>query len=429
VKHRHLIAAGIAAALLGVSACGNSSDTPAGNNQAASQPKEITIWLMNGSAPDSVVQAVNKEFIAKHPGTTPKIEIQQWDGIQEKTTTALAGNTPPDVLEIGSTLVSKFADSGGLADLTGKKSDLGGDSWLKGLTEAGTLDGKIYGVPYYGGVRAVIYRTDMFTKAGISSPPTDLAGFTAMLDKLQKKFGTDPKFSALYFPGQYWYAALPFVWDEGGELATQDGDKWTGALDSPQAQAGLTTLKGLVNKYSKAPVNGNENDNDPATPMGEGKAGVIIDSGWKVGVITKAHPELKGKVAVFALPGKNPGTTAPVFLGGSNLAISEGSKAPDLAYDWLKIMSGTTAQTQLATDGGVIPNSTNLLNLHAKDPILSVFDAAAKNSRSTPATPKWANVESGTILQDMLVAIFSGKSTVAAATKTASEAITKTLNG
>jgi N,N'-diacetylchitobiose transport system substrate-binding protein len=428
VKHRHLIAAGIAAALLGVSACG-SDNTPAGNQAAPQQPKEITIWLMNGSAPDSVVQAVNKEFTTAHPGTTPKIEIQQWDGIQEKTTTALAGNNPPDVLEIGSTLVSKFADSGGLADLTGKKSDLGGESWLKGLTEAGTLDGKVYGVPYYGGVRAVIYRTDMFTRAGISAAPTDWAGFTGALDKLQRKFGTDPKFSALYFPGQYWYAALPFVWDAGGEVASDNGGQWEGALDSAPAQAGLSTLKDLVTKYSKAPVNGNENDNDPATPLGEGKAGLIIDNGWKVGVITKAHPELKGKVAVFALPSKTtPGSTAPVFLGGSNLAVAEGSDAPDLAYAWLKILAGKTAQTQLATEGGVIPNSTTLLDLHAKDPILSVFDAAARNSRSTPATPKWANVESGTILQDMLVAIFSGKSSVAEATAKASEAITKTLN-
>jgi N,N'-diacetylchitobiose transport system substrate-binding protein len=428
VKHRHLFAAGIAAALLGVSACGSSDNTPASGNQAAPPPKDITIWLMNGSAPDSVVQAVNKEFTAKHPGTTPKIEIQQWDGIQEKTTTALASNNPPDVLEIGSTLVSKFADSGGLKDLTDKTADLGGDSWLKGLTEAGTLDGKLYGVPYYGGVRAVIYRTDMFKSAGVSALPTDRAAFVATLDKLQKKFGSDPKFSALYFPGQYWYAALPFVWDEGGEVAVQDGSQWKGALDSSQAQAGLSALKDIVTKYSKAPVNGNENDNDPATPLGEGKAGLIIDSGWKVGVITKAHPELKGKVAVFPLPGKAAGTTAPVFLGGSNLAVSEGSKASDLAYDWLKIMSGKTAQTQLATDGGVIPNSTTLLDLHAKDPILSVFDAAARNSRSTPATPKWANVESGTILQDMLVSIFNGKATVADATKKASEAITKTLN-
>lgn len=427
MKHRHLIAAGIAAALLGVSACGSSDNTPASGGQAA-PPKDITVWLMNGSAPDSVVQAVNKEFTAKHPGTAVNVQIQQWDGIQEKTTTALAGNNPPDVLEIGSTLVSKFADSGGLKDLTDKTSDLGGSSWLKGLVEAGTLDGKLYGVPYYGGVRAVIYRTDLFSKAGISALPTDRAAFAAALDKLQKKFGSDPKFSALYFPGQYWYAALPFVWDEGGEVAVQDGGQWKGALDSAAAQAGLSALKDLVTKYSKAPVNGNENDNDPATPLGEGKAGLIIDNGWKVGVITKAHPELKGKVAVFPLPSKNPGSTAPVFLGGSNLAVSEGSDAPDLAYEWLKILSGKTAQTQLATEGGVIPNSTTLLDLHAKDPILSVFDTAARNSRSTPATPKWANVESGTILQDMLVAIFSGKSSVADATKKASEAITKTLN-
>ena len=155
---------------------------------------------------------------------------------------------------------------------------------------------------------------------------------------------------------------------------------------------------------------------------------MIIDAGWKVGTVKKNKPALKGQIGVFALPSKTAGKTAPVFLGGSNLAISAGSDAQDLAYDWVKILAGTKAQTDLATTGGVIPNSTSLLSLHAKDPVLSVFDAAAKNSRSTPATPKWANVESGTVLQDMLVAIFSGKKSVADATKDASEAITKTLN-
>ncbi len=176
-------------------------------------------------------------------------------------------------------------------------------------------------------------------------------------------------------------------------------------------------------------MNGNENDNDLAVPIGESKAGMGIDPGWKVGVILKAHPELKGKVAVFPIPGKSASKTAPVFLGGSNLGISAGSKAPDLAYDWLKILTGQKIMSELAVKGGVIPNSTALLSLHANDPILSVFDTAAKNSKFTPTTPNWANVESGTILQDMLVSIFSGKRSIADATKTASDAITKTLNG
>jgi N,N'-diacetylchitobiose transport system substrate-binding protein len=428
--HRKLRAAAVvgASVALFAAACGSGSSPGSASGNSNTQAKDITVWLMNGSAPDAVIKRVNAQFNQAHPNTKVNIQIQQWDGIVVKTTTALASNNPPDVLEIGSTLVSKFADSSGLADLTGKKADLGGDTWLQGLTDAGTLDGKLYGIPYYAGDRAVLYRKDLFAKAGISTLPTDRASFVATMAKLQAKFGSDKQFSALYFPGQYWYAALPFIWDEGGEVAVQDNGQWKGALDTSQAQAGLTALKDMVTKYSKAPVNGNENDNDPAVPLGEGKAGMIIDAGWKVGTVEKAHPNLKGQIGVFAVPSKNSGQTAPVFLGGSNLAISTGSDAPDLAYDWIKILAGTKAQTDLATTGGVIPNSTSLLTLHAKDPILSVFDAAAKNSRSTPSTPKWANVESGTVLQDMLVAIFSGKKSVADATTDATEAITKTLN-
>jgi N,N'-diacetylchitobiose transport system substrate-binding protein len=430
--HRKMRAAAVVGATVALfaAACGsgNSSDTASGSGSGNTQAKDITVWLMNGSAPDAVIKRVNAQFNQAHPNTKVNIQIQQWDGIQEKTTTALAGNNPPDVLEIGSTLVSKFADSGGLEDLSGKKADLGGDTWLQGLTDAGTLDGKLYGIPYYAGDRAVLYRKDLFTKAGISTLPTDRAAFVATMAKLQAKYGSDKQFSALYFPGQYWYAALPFIWDEGGEVAVQDNGQWKGTLDSPQSQAGLSALKDMVTKYSKAPVNGNENDNDPAVPLGEGKAGMIIDAGWKVGTIEKAHPQLKGQIGVFPVPSKNAGQTAPVFLGGSNLAISAGSDAPGLAYEWIKILAGTKAQTDLATTGGVIPNSTSLLTLHAKDPVLSVFDLAAKNSRSTPATPKWANVESGTVLQDMLVSIFSGKKSVADATTDATDAVTKTLN-
>ena len=49
---------------------------------------------MTGSAPDTLTDALNKEFEAAHPGVKVKYEIQQWDGIQQKLTTALAGGDP-----------------------------------------------------------------------------------------------------------------------------------------------------------------------------------------------------------------------------------------------------------------------------------------------------------------------------------------------
>ena len=59
---------------------------------------------------------------------------------------------------------------------------------------------------------------------------------------------------------------------------------------------------------------------------------------------------------------------------------------------------------------------------------LSVFDATAKNSRFTPTSPNWANVEAANVLPDMLVSIFTERASVADATKEASSQITDVLN-
>jgi len=76
--------------------------------------------------------------------------------------------------------------------------------------------------------------------------------------------------------------------------------------------------------------------------------------------------------------------------------------------------------------GGVIPNTTTLVSLSTGLP--AKFAAAAKVSRFTPNSPNWANVESSNVLQDMLVSIFTGKSSISSATSAASDKITTILN-
>jgi N,N'-diacetylchitobiose transport system substrate-binding protein len=111
---------------------------------------------------------------------------------------------------------------------------------------------KLVCVPYYAGSRAVSYRKSMLAKAGITQAPASLQDLRAAAPRLMSTFGSDKRFSAFYFPGKYWYAALPFIWDHGGEVAVQDGGKWRGALDSAEAQAGLTELRQLVECCSRA---------------------------------------------------------------------------------------------------------------------------------------------------------------------------------
>jgi N,N'-diacetylchitobiose transport system substrate-binding protein len=412
-------------ALLAVAGCSSSA-----GNTPAQESGTLTVWLMNGSAPQSVVDGVNADFNAKHPNVKVDVQIQQWSDVTTKLDTAYAGSTPPDVVELGNTLVAKYAAAGALEDIGGKKGSFEGSAnWLQSLTESCTFGGKLYCVPYYAGSRAVIYRKDMFTAAGITNTPASTDELLTDGQKLMTANASDSNFSALYFPGKYWYAAAPFVWDFGGDIATQSGGQWKGSLDSSQAQQGLTTLKGIVDKLSRADKTGDELKQDQA--FAQGHIAMIVANGWEVGVITDpkaGDPSLKDKLGVFPIPSHTAGKTAPVFLGGSDLGISAKSKMQGLAQEWVKLLAGVKFQTQMATVGQVIPNNTTLLDLNANNPLLGTFAAAAKNSRFVPNSPNWANVESANVLQDMLVSIFTAKQTIPAATSAASSQIGTILN-
>ena len=413
-----------------LAACGGDEPSGSGGQPAQTGPRTLTIWLMEGSAPPQVIEAVNADFKTAHPNDTVKVQLQQWSNVTTKLDAAFAGSSPPDVMELGNTLVSKYGAAGALQDLSASKDQFENSAtWLQSLTESCTVDGKLVCAPYLAGSRAVIYRKSMFEKAGIAQTPTSMEELQTAAEKLMAANAGDKRFSAFYFPGKYWNAALPFIWDFGGDIAKQEGDQWRGALDSPESQQGLTTLKALVDCCSKADKSGDEAKQDQA--FAQGHIAMIVANGWEKGVILDkktGNPKLENDLAAFPLPSHNAGQTAPVFLGGSDLGVATKSKNQDLALDWVKLLANTKFQTQMATVGGVIPNSTTLLSLHQDDPYLSVFDSTAKNSRFTPTSPNWANVEAANILPDMLVSIFTGQASVADATKQASEQITTTLN-
>src|SRR5947209_2519843 len=274
-----LVVAAAAMSLIATACSGSPSSTSTQNESGT-----LTVWLMNGSAPQSVIDGVNSDFTAKHPNVKVDVQIQQWGDVGTKLDTAFAGSNPPDVMELGNTLVAKYAAAGALDNISTKKSSFDNSStWLQSLTDSCTLGGKLYCVPYYAGSRAIIYRKDQFDAAGVK-PPTSLDGLLTVGQKLMAANSSDSTYSALYYPGKYWYAALPFVWDFGGDIATQSGGKWSGSLNSSSSQQGLNTLTNLVTTLSRADKTGDEAKQDAA--FAQGHVAMIVANGWEVGVIT-----------------------------------------------------------------------------------------------------------------------------------------------
>lgn len=449
MKRVTLLAVCAATVALAAAACGtsgNSSQNAATGGSAASAspacagpaapPKvngggTLTVWLMDGSAPKGWAESLNSAFEKAHPGWHINYQIQEWDGIVAKLNKALSSSSPPDVVELGNTQAVSYAEAGELADLTNMGNEFNCSQWNSALKDSGAFDGKQYAIPFYGANRTVIYRKDMFAKAGITSTPKTDAEWIADMGKLKRAYANDPEFQAMYLPGQEWYTLLSFIWQKGGDVAKDANGTFTATLNTPQAQAGINLYKQL---YQASGTTAPE-DTDEATPLQSdvvakdgGHVAMMIGLPWEEAGVTTDDPQLTGKLGAFPIPGNTAGQTAPVFLGGSDLGIAANSKNSAAAQDYLALLADGNYQGQLASAGAVPGTSTNVSGL-ASNPVGVAMGQASKVGRVTPITPNWATVEAGNNpLKTMMTAVLQGKKSTKQAAQDADTALDKILH-
>lgn len=390
----------------------------------------LTVWLMTGDTDPAVYNTVNTAFASEYPGWTVNVEIQQWSGISAKIITSLATSSPPDVMELGNTDVASFAASGGLDNLLTDESQFQNSSnWLKGLEGPAEYKGGLYAVPELAGDRVVVYNKAMFKKAGIAKPPADLNDLLADGAALKNAYSKVKDFSALYLPGEEWYAAMPIVWAEGGQIAVEKGGTWYGDLDSAASLAGLKEFQ-VIQNFMSTPASRDVNEANPSDSavFASGKAAMYIDGTWTLGTDITDNKALTGDIGTFILPGVNPGSEAPVFLGGSDLGIAKNSPNQAEALAWVKLYSGSANQLLQASNEGFIPNASNLVGqVNVSSNIKTYFKAAAV-SQFTPPVPGWATVEADDVMQDLLAQVAEGKQNVAQIAKQYDQKLDTLLN-
>lgn len=406
-----------ALALLGASAvvlAGCAGGGSGGSTDGTPAPAEVRVWLVGTDTPQDARDYLKKTFEADNPGSTLVIEEQQWTGLVDKLTTSLSSSDTPDIVEMGNTQAAAFTSSGALLDLSDIQDKLGGDDLLPGFVTAGSWDGKLFAAPYYSGARVVFYNTAQYQTAGVSVPTT-LDEYVANGEKLATAL---PGVSGVYFPGKDWYNALPFIWENGGEIAVEKDGKWDAQLSSDASVKGIEQVQELMTKASLAPKDGDETE--AWVPFRTEKAATLSAPSWAYWSIVADEDKQPTAVAdttgYFALPGKD-GGAAQVFAGGSNVGIAAKSAHPDLAKSALEIMLSDDYQTILA-GAGLVPAKVSLGgDVAAATPELAkVIADAAANAKLTPASPKWADVEAKGLLQDFFVQVANGGDVKALAT-------------
>lgn len=420
MKITRFAALGLAASLV-LAACGsagngeNNEPPKTGDNtgtqtEQPAERSELTLWLAGGDTPDELRQWLIERMDEDY-NTDLKIEEQDWNGLVPKLQTALASaDQTPDVVEVGNTQAPLFTHAGAFEDLSDMYEELGGDDLIESFITQGSVDGTVYSVPYYSGARAVFYNKEMFEEAGVEVPET-LDELQDVAVKLQEKF---PNASGFYFPGQDWYNGIAWIFAHGGEIAVQNGDQWEGQLSSEKSLEGLKAVADLMQNGNKAPAD--KDSAEPWVPFNVGDSAMFSAPTWARWSINLEECDTgdewdqecnESKTGIFALPGLEAGTPAPVLAGGSNIGIGAKSENKDRARDLLRLIFSSEYQNMLGQNG-LIPGNGQYADSMGDDVYAQTAVLAALNGKLTPAAPRWADVEGERVLEDFFQKLATG---------------------
>jgi N,N'-diacetylchitobiose transport system substrate-binding protein len=408
VRTTRWLAAGVAVAMAAVAGCGGGSDEKASKSGATGKPSgSVSVWIMDPGSPklQGVIKGYATDFQAKNPGTNVKIEFVPWAQAHDKFTTAIAGGKVPDVAEMGTTWTPEFADQGAFEAVSAAK---GGD-YVSSLVDAATLDGKVYGKPWYAGARALIYRKDILAKAGVQ-PPKTWAELQADAQAIKAKVkGVYP----IGYTGLTEHMYLPTVWQAGGQIATKDGDSWKSALNSPQAAEAIKFYTDFykAGEAPKAAIGWEEPDAQEAFTNGD--IAMLIAGGWTYNSILATKPEMKSKIGTILEPA-GPSGKDTAFAGGSHLVVFQESKNKATANAFVDFMLQTDNLNKFTKQIGFLPGTKSGIEAsgYLDDPTLKPFaEQLLDHSAVYPPSPRWGALEGANIFDGEIQKVMKGQQT------------------
>lgn len=336
----------VGAGTLTLAACGgvgsSSSDTTASNGRAA----QLTTFGFG--LPDEIASVRVKTYEASPDGVPVKITEGGFD--EQQFLSAVAAGTPPDAVHLDRSLVGTYAARGAIVPMDQCVADDSIDmaQYRPAAVKQVTLGGKVYGIPEFNGVRAVISDDRVVKAAGLTAADVSSGDWSTLAranDAMTRGsgrglqvIGYDPRLPE----------ALPlWVAANGGSMISDDGR--TATLDDPKVVEALTFAASLVQRAGSAAQYsafrdsvdffgaGNQYAKDQigAMPIDDFYLNVLADVSPKAGFTVSAFHDRAGKVVNVA--------------GGSAWAIPKGSKHPREACRFAKVMTATETWVKAAT--------------------------------------------------------------------------------
>jgi multiple sugar transport system substrate-binding protein len=349
---------------LALAACGGG-----GSSGSSGEANTLRVLDYYNNEPDKSVYTKVLNACGAAEGVTIQREAVPGDTLIAKVLQQSSSRTLPDVLMLDNPDLQQIAATGALSPLG--DYGLNADGYVKGVVDASTYQGKLYGLQPVTNTIGLFYNKDILAKAGVTPPKTwDELKTAAKKLTSGKQYGI--AFSA---PANYegTWQFLPFMWSNGGDEKD---------IATPQVAQALQLWVDLVKdgSASKSVVNWTQADvNDQ---FKAGNAALMVNGPWQFPVLN-ADPKLH--YDVVPIPSPQAGGTAVAPLGGETWTVPQTSSKDrqQKAAKVVACLNSDDNQMLLAKERQTVPTKTALqAKFVADQPSMKAFSELVANARS-----------------------------------------------
>ncbi len=358
-----------------------------------------------------VYQRAAADYDQAHPNVHTTVLATQLRDYERKLAASIPSDTAGDVLEVDDATVFRYIDAGLIAKAPPDIVQyVRSRSFGSAPQQHAAVGSDVYGVPWFAGIGALFYNTDMYKEAGISGPPKTMDELVADAKKLTKTDAqgrvTRSGWSMRLFGAGSGVAEkfAILMWPRGGEILTRNAQgKYKAGYDN---DAGRATLKMYLDALYVNKTDSFDIKHD-AEALELGQTAMFARESWVVGDVAKNAPTLKYMAAPLPRD-KRWGT----IFNPVNLYVPQSTKNAATAWDFIRFLTQPQYERQMLEQVGWIPlrQDVNYDPVLVKIPQYRAFLFQNKDFVywSMPSIKDFDEIE--TKLADRLVAAYRDKS-------------------
>lgn len=342
------------------------------------------------------MQRLSSDFTAKNPDIQLRWVTLEENVLRQRLTTDIATKGGQfDIMTIGTYEAPIWAKLGWILPLDKLGADYDAGDLLPAIREAVSHDGKLYAAPFYGESSLLMYRKDLFEKAGIAMPASPTWEFIADAARKLTDRGADV-YGACMRGKPGWGENMASVTSLANSFGARwFDDQWKPQFDKPAWKQTVTFYADLMKDAGPAGATSN-GFNENLALFQQGHCATWVDASVAASFLSDPkQSKVADKVGFAVAPTGPDGTDHGNWLWAWNLAVPSSSKKVDAAEKFISWATSKSYTDLVASQDGwanVPPGTRTSLYQNPKYLAAAPFakmtlDAMNSASIGKPKTP------------------------------------------